>query len=182
MLPNTPAKSFKVHFSCWNPSRSFPNGNAEELMHSLAIFNHGSRCILLGNQQNVWTAAFRILPLQNRNVLVYGFVSMSPSCLFLTSFNQLSQARTGCSSSLDKQLQKKRLLFATHPPLLMSALLSVKFAAPFIVFKEAEFIFSPKILFLDTWQKDGPASPREVWNDITRCDYMPVFPLQHWKQ
>jgi hypothetical protein len=58
----------------------------------------------------------------------------------------------------------------------------VKFAAPFIVFNEAEFFFSPKILFLDTWQKDGPASPREVWNDITRCDYMPVFPLQHWKQ
>jgi hypothetical protein len=143
MLPNTPAKSYKVHFSCWNPSRSFPNGNAEELMHSLAIFNHGSRCILLGNQQSGWTAAFHILSLQNRNVLVYAFVSMSPSCLFLTSFNQLSQARTGCSSSLDKQLQKKRLLFATHPPLSVSALLSLKFAAPFIVFKEADF-FSPQ--------------------------------------
>jgi hypothetical protein len=42
--------------------------------------------------------------------------------------------------------------------------------------------FSPKILFLDTRQKDGPASPREVWNDITRCGYMPIFPLQHWEQ
>jgi hypothetical protein len=42
--------------------------------------------------------------------------------------------------------------------------------------------FPPKILFLDTRQKDGPASPREVCNDITRCGYMPIFPLQHWEQ
>lgn len=167
MLPNTPAKSYKVHFSCWNPPRSFPNGNAEELMHSLAIFNHGSRCILLDNQQSGWTAAFHILSLQNRNVLVYTFVSMSPSCLFLTSFNQLSQARTGCSSSLDKQLQKKRLLFATHPPLSVSALLSLKFAAPFIVFKEADS-FSPRFYFL-TQDKRTVLLRREKYEMTSRA-------------
>lgn len=106
-------------------------------------------------------------------------------CLRHASFLQASincQSENWMFVIARQAFAKETAALCDSSTLSISALLSLKFAAPFIVFQGSWFFFPPKILFLGTRQKDGPASPREVWNDITRCGYMPIFPLQHWEQ